>query len=240
TDFILTLMVPSGVARIVIMAAIALGLVDAFRVPAGSNVGRGMFLLITYCAALFDKMIIGGGGSITARGLIESAGQVEVQWSQWFVAFMPCDLITILAGWGLALWLFPPQTIELEGGRQYLSEQLNKLGPLSIAELKAGVLILLATALWMTDFIHHISPAKIGIGIGLAALLPVVGILRTDDIRTINFLPMFFVASALTMGHELAVTKGLDLITNAVFWWMEPLMTGVLTATAVLYWAAFA
>ena len=38
TDFLLTFIVPSGIARVVIMASIALGLAEAFRSPAGSNV----------------------------------------------------------------------------------------------------------------------------------------------------------------------------------------------------------
>src|SRR5262252_1825905 len=60
TDFLLTFIVPSGVARLVIMAAIALGLVEVFRAGTGSNVARGMFLILTYTANLFDKMIIAG------------------------------------------------------------------------------------------------------------------------------------------------------------------------------------
>ena len=35
--------------------------------------------------------------------------------------------------------------------------------------------------LWLTDFVHHISPAVIGIGVGLFALLPRVGILDIED-----------------------------------------------------------
>jgi hypothetical protein len=88
TDFLLTFVVPSGIARVVIMAAIALGLVEAFDATRGSNVARGMFLIITYTANIFDKMIIAGAGSITARGLIEKVGDVEVLWSQWFLAFV--------------------------------------------------------------------------------------------------------------------------------------------------------
>ena len=75
TDFLLTFIVPSGVARLVIMASIALGLVEAFRATAGSNVARGMFLILTYTANLFDKMIIAGAGSITARGAASSTGR---------------------------------------------------------------------------------------------------------------------------------------------------------------------
>ena len=120
TDFLLTLVVPSGIARIAILAAIALGLVEAFRLQPGSNVARGIFLIITYTAALFDKMIIAGASSITARGFIESVGGVDVQWSQWFVAFLPCDIVTIVAAWLLTLWLFPPEKVELKGGEKFL------------------------------------------------------------------------------------------------------------------------
>jgi di/tricarboxylate transporter len=87
TDFLLTFIVPSGIARVVIMASIALGLAEAFNSRPGSNVSRGMFLILSYTANIFDKMIIAGAGSITAPGLIEKVGGVEVLWSYWFIAF---------------------------------------------------------------------------------------------------------------------------------------------------------
>ncbi len=239
TDFLLTLIVPSGIARIVIMAAVALGLVEALKLPVGSNSARGIFLIITYTAALFDKMIIAGASSITARGLIARVGEVDVQWSQWFIAFLPCHILTILAAWWLTLWLFPPEKTELAGGQAYLRDEVRKLGPLSTAELKTAVLLGAATVLWMTDFLHHISSAKIGLGVGLAALLPLVGILRAEDLKKVNLLPVFFVAAALSMGKVLSVTKSLDLLTNVAFSWIAPLMTGDFTATIVLYWSAF-
>jgi sodium-dependent dicarboxylate transporter 2/3/5 len=240
TDFVLTLIVPSGIARIIIMAAIVLGLVEAFQARSGSNIARGMFLIITYCAALFDKMIIAGASSITARGLIERTGGVEVQWSQWFVAFLPCDVITVVAAWLLTLWLFPPEPIKGDGGRAFLQDQLDKLGPLTAAECKAALLIGVATVLWMSDFIHHISPAKIGLGVGLLTLLPFIGVLKTDDLKSLNYLAMFFVATALSMGTVLGATKGLEAVTSVVFGWMQPLMTTALASTVVLYWTAFA
>ena len=239
TDFLLTLIVPSGIARIVIMAAVALGLVEALKLPVGSNTARGVFLIITYTAALFDKMIIAGASSIMARGLIARIGGVDVQWSQWFISFLPCHIITILAAWWLTLRLFPPEKTELVGGQAYLAEEVRKAGPLSTAELKTAILLGGATVLWMTDFLHHISSAKIGLGVGLAALLPVIGILRVDDLKKVNLLPVFFVAAALSMGKVLAVTKSLDLLTNAAFSWISPLMSGDFTATIVVYWSAF-
>jgi anion transporter len=239
TDFLLTFVVPSGIARVVIMAAIALGLVEAFGAARGSNVARGMFLILTYTANIFDKMIIAGAGSITARGLIEKVGGVEVLWSQWFLAFLPCSILTLVAAWRLTLWLYPPEKLSLDGGYEYLREELRKMGPLSPKERNAALLMAAAVLLWLTDFVHHISPSVIGIGVGLFALLPHVGILDIEDMRRLNYMPVFFVAAAVSMGTVMEATKGIEVVTHFVFAWMQPLLTNIVVTTAVMYWTAF-
>jgi di/tricarboxylate transporter len=79
----------------------------------------------------------------------------------------------------------------------------------------------------------------IGLGVGLLAIFPVVGVLDTRDVRSINFLPIFFVAAAVSLSNVLVQTKALDVITGALFTWMEPHITGGWTSTLVLYWSAF-
>jgi anion transporter len=239
SDFLLTFLVPSGIARVVIMAAIAIGLVEAFGLNIGSNVGRGMFIIITYTAGIFDKMMIAGAASITARGLIQKVGHVEVLWSRWFLGYLPCSLITIFVAWRLTLWLFPPEKPGLPGGSDYLRNELRKMGPWSRLEKKALLLMLLAIGLWMTDMFHHISPAVIGLGVGLFAVLPRLGVLDMEDLKRVNYLPVFFVAAAVSMGQVLVSTKALDVLTNVMFAWMQPLLTNIYSSTLVLYWTAF-
>src|SRR2546427_563473 len=120
SNFLLTPLVPSGIARVVIMAAIAMGLVEAFGAAKGSNIARGMFVVLVYQATIFDKMVIAGASSITARGAIERFGGVNVLWSQWALAYLPCDIIVMIVAWRLALWLYPPETAMLPGGSDYL------------------------------------------------------------------------------------------------------------------------
>jgi solute carrier family 13 (sodium-dependent dicarboxylate transporter), member 2/3/5 len=239
SDFLLTFLVPSGIARVVIMAAIAIGLVEAFGLGIGSNVGRGMFIVLTYTAGIFDKMVIAGAASITARGLIEKVGHVEVLWSKWFLGYLPCSLITIFIAWRLTLWFFPPEKPGLPGGAEHLRAELREMGPWSQLEKKALLLMLIAISLWLTDMVHHVSPAVIGLGVGLFAVLPRIGVLDMDDLKRLNYLPVFFVAAAVSMGQVLASSKALDLLTNVMFAWMEPLMTNVYSSTLVLYWTAF-
>jgi anion transporter len=238
TDFLLTFIVPAGAARVVIMASIAIGLADAFNSPPGSNVARGMFLVLTYTANIFDKMIIAGAASITARGLIEKVGGVAVLWSYWFIAFLPCSVVTVLAAWWLTLKLYPPENIALAGGRDYLRAELRNLGTLSPLEKRAAVLIAAAILLWLTDFLHHISPAVIAMGAGLFALLPRVGVLEIEDLRRLNYLPVFFVAAAVSMGAVLEETNGLHVLTGSVFAFVQPFMTNIIMTTIVMYWTA--
>ena len=238
TDFLLTFIVPSGISRLVIMAAVALGLIETFDLKKGSNIARGMFLVLTYTAVFFDKFILAGAASITARGLMEKAG-VNISYSQWFAAFAPLDIITVVACWLLTLWMFPPERDDLAGGRVYLERQRAVLGGWKRIDSRAALLLGVALLLWVTDFLHGIPAPVVGLGVALAALLPGIGVLTIEDVRRTNLMPFFFVAAAVSMGSVLTVTKGLDIISSLVFGWMLPLMHDSFISTTVLYWFAF-
>jgi anion transporter len=239
-DFTLIFLVPSGIARVTILASMAIGVVEAFAEKRGSNIGRGIFILLTYTATIFDKMILGGAASIAARGVIETFGHVQVYWGHWFLAFLPCDLVTILACWWLIPRLYPPERTSLAGARNYLREHVAALGPMTALERRAAFWIGLAIVLWVTDFLHHVRPSVIGLGVGLALALPRVGVLTIEDVKKVNWLPMFFVAASLTIGQVLQETRALDLLTRALFSWLDPLVTGGSFATSTFfYWFAF-
>src|SRR5262249_56160934 len=52
-------------------------------------------------------------------------------------------------------------------------------------------------------------------------------------------LAMVFGGAAVSMGEVLSATKALDVLTDVMFAWMEPLVTNVFSSTLVLYWTAF-
>lgn len=239
TSFLLTFIVPSGLACVVIMASIALGLMEVLDVQPGSNFGRGVFITLTFTAGFFDKMVLAGASSILGRGLIEKATHQPVYWSLWLLAFLPCALVTIPATWWLILKLYPDQEVAPERASAFLTGELTKMGSLSRTEKKALLLMVVALVLWMTDLIHHTPAAVIGIGAGLLAAIPVLGILTEDDLKRVNYLPIFFIASAISMGDVLLDTKALSAVTNVMFGWMAPLLTNSFANAAIPYWTAF-
>jgi solute carrier family 13 (sodium-dependent dicarboxylate transporter), member 2/3/5 len=239
-DALLTFCVPSGVPRVIIMAAIALGVNQAFGLEKGSNISRGMLLILTYAASVFDKTIIAGAATITARGAMERFGHMEVLYSRWLLAYLPVDVVLIFAAWRLTLILFPPEKQSLPGGQTYLKNELAKLGEWRPIEKRALAYMVVAVFLWLTDFLHHVSPSKIALGIVLLALLPRVGVLGLEDLRSLDYLLLFFVASVVSMGRVLSATKSLDVFTPVLFGWMTPLIPHTYLVPFALYWIGFA
>lgn len=239
TSFLLTFIVPSGLARVVILAAIALALLEAFQARRGGNTARGMFLVLTYTGNIFDKMLLAGAGSITAAGLIQKMSGVRVLWGEWLLAFLPCSIVTVVFAWWLTLRLYPPERTACAPDKAYFQRELARMGPWSAAQTKGAILIGCAMVLWMTDSLHHIPPTMVALGIGLFALLPRVGVLDADAMRGLNYMPIFFVAEAVSMGNVLEATHGLGVLTSGVFHWIQPALTNVFSTTAALYWTAF-
>jgi anion transporter len=239
SSFLLTFLVPSGIACVVIMGAVALGLMEVFGLPRGSNVGRGIFVTLTYTAGMFDKIVMAGAASLLGRGLIQRAAGIEIYWSLWLLAFFPVAVVVILFMWRLVVWLYPPEKETIEGGATFLDCELKKMGPWTRIEKKALALLLAAIALWSTDLLHHISPAVIGIAVGLIAAIPQLGILNEEDLKRVNYLPVFFVAAAISMGEVLTETKALEAMTAVMFGWMRPLLIHAYAIALVPYWTAF-
>jgi len=238
-DALITFCVPSGVPRVIIMASIALGINQAFGLEKGSNISRGMLLILTYAASLFDKTIIAGVAAITARGAMERFGHMQVLYSQWLLAYLPVDLVLIVVTWQLTIRFFPPEKQTLPGGKAYLENELAKLGAWKPIEKKALAFVLAAVVLWLTDSLHHVPASKIALGVALLAMLPRVGILGMEDLRQVDYLLVFFIASVVSMGKVLTATKSLDVFTQVLFGWITPLIGHTYLAPFALYWIGF-
>jgi len=79
------------------------------------------------------------------------------------------------------------------------------------------LLLLLALALWMTDFLHHISPAWIALGVAGVMVLPFVGIVSPQAFdEKIRFGSLFYVAGVLGLGAIVAHGGVGDLLAKSV------------------------
>ena len=68
-----------------------------------------------------------------------------------------------------------------------------------------ALLLLLALMVWMTDFLHHISPAWVALGVAGIMIMPFVGIVSPLDMEEkVKFGSLFYLAGVLGLGALLA------------------------------------
>jgi solute carrier family 13 (sodium-dependent dicarboxylate transporter), member 2/3/5 len=235
---VLTLFVPSGMGRIAILAPLTAGIFQAAGVSERSNLVRGFFAVLTAFSGLSDVMILSGATTMMTHAILQEAG-IQVLWSQWFLAFLPLNLVMIFVCVAITRWLYPEEMPELAGGRQYFEKELARLGPWSEPEKKSLLWFGLAVVLWSTDFMHRINPAVIGLAAGLLLSLPKIGVLDRKAVKQNNFLIIIFSAGAISMGNVLMQTNTLPLLTERLIGWMEPLMTNPMAYTLTLYLGGF-
>ncbi|HWP85615.1 MAG TPA: SLC13 family permease [Terriglobia bacterium] len=239
TNFLMTFMVPAGPPRVILLGSIALGAVASYGLSAKSNIATALILAVTFSATLNDKTILGSTPAILARSLIVEHGHVPVYWSQWLIAYAPLGIANLLLVWWLTLRLYPPEVKDLPGGPGFLRQRSAELGPWTAREKRAAFWILAAVALWLTDFLHHVSPAIIGLGVGLATVLPGVGALTTGDLKKVNFYIILFMGTALSMAEVLRDTGAVRMLSDMMFAVVSPWVQSTLDATVFLYWSAF-
>ena len=239
TCFLMTFMIPAGPPRVILLGTIVLGVIETYGLERTSNVAKSLILAVTFSASLFDKSIIGSTPSILARNLISEFGRVPVYWSQWFIAYVPLDVFNIVITWWVLQRMFPPETNELPGGVALIRKEKERLGRWTASEKKAAFWIVLGVSLWATDFIHHLNPAIVGLGVGLAAAFPRIGVLTRDQIGKINFPIFLFMGSTISMAEVLRETGAVKVLAGVLFGYIGPMLTTAFHSTLVLYWAAF-
>ena len=239
TNLVLTVLVPAGPPRVILLCTIVLGALSSFGVGLKSNIAKALIISVTFSATLNDKTILASTPAILARSLMIEHGHVPVYWSQWLIAYAPMGLANILLIWWLMMRLYPPEHGELPGGQAYLRQQLDSLGPWNAQEKRATFWTVVAIGLWATDWLHGISPAVIGLGVGLAATLPAVGVLTMDSLKKLNFFIILFMGTALSMAEVLRETGAVRVLSDSMFQFISPLIQNTVDSTFILYWTAF-
>lgn len=239
TDLLLTFFVPSGIARVTILAAIVLGLIDAAGLSRDTPPARGLMLAVTYAGGLFDKMMLAGATAILASGLIERLTGERLSYASWLTAFGPALVLSVGVCWACTLWMYPDRKGELDHQAGYFSERLRGLGPWTPEQTRTAFLLPLAVLLWMTDALHHIRPVVVAGAVSFLGILPRVGVLRFSDLRRLRYSVLVFTATGLSLTAVLMDTGALALLTTALTDWMKGLVSGPLSAAVVMYWSAF-
>jgi anion transporter len=239
--WMLSFLIPSPNALLAILAPLAIGIITTLGVSPQSNTAKGLFVGFSIICDLMSKSLLGSGGTAFAYGIIAEQTGIHIWWSQWLVAFLPASILSIVVCYLAVRWLYPPEVpAGLAGGHEpALAVAFPDPGAWTQEQKKTLAWMLLAIVLWATDFLHHLDPAYVAIGVGLGITLPRIGVLDTKAFKQTNFLLIFFIAGALSMSRVLADTHAIDTLMESFTSWTAPLLTNAWSGSMALYWSAF-
>ncbi|MFC1798864.1 SLC13 family permease [Thermodesulfobacteriota bacterium] len=190
-------LMPGAVGRVIFLIPIVSAVADYAGFTKGSNGRTGMML-----AAIFGTILPGFAilpanvPNMIFAGMVETRYQIPILYGEYFWLHFPVlgllKAITIVVS---ILYFFPdyPQKTK--------SRTLLKTDSISKNEIALSAVLLLLITLWMSDFIHHISPAWIALGGAVFLLLPKINIVTKQQFQAnINFSILFFVAGIFGLG----------------------------------------
>ncbi len=87
--------------------------------------------------------------NLLAVELIRKTVHVELNWGQWFIAFLPVGLVLLATTPWLAFRLYPPEVRQCPEVPAWARAELLKMGPLARREMVLLALVSLALGLWI-------------------------------------------------------------------------------------------
>jgi di/tricarboxylate transporter len=214
--YALAFVMPSNMGRITLLMPIIMALADRTGLDeAGLGEGsRGRIALAlavglgTY--ELSASILPANVPNLVMTGAAERAYGIHFGYLPYLVLHAP--ILGIVKGaliTGFLVWMFPAQPKHVE-----TIAAAEKMSP---AEWRLSIILLVTLALWVTDSLHGIQPAWVGLVAACICLLPGAGFLTSEEFAVgVNVRTCIYLAGILGLAAVVAWSGLGDLIGNAI------------------------
>jgi len=192
---ILTLILPSATTRTGILVHVYEQALELGQVPRRHPLSRAIMMALNSINRLASTILLTGG--ITP--MVAAALIGNISWSHWLL-LMCVPYLALLTIGSLLIYVLYRRGFDLK-----LPPQPDvKSAPLSGQEMRTIVITVSASALWLTDSIHHFHPVLPALLAWIFLLIPRVGVLTWSEFeRSIGWTSFFVLASSLSLARAL-------------------------------------
>ncbi|WP_315833794.1 SLC13 family permease [Bradyrhizobium prioriisuperbiae] len=190
----LSFLMPSNMGRISLLIPIMLALADHVGLGPGRPGRTGVVLAVGFATFMLSTSILPANvPNLVMAGAAETIYGLHFSYLPYLLLHAP--VLGLLKGVVLVLlilWLFPDR---LSPVREL--ETVAQPAPITAKEIRLVGILAITLVLWMTDAIHHIQPAWIGLASAVVCLMPRIGVIEPESFANINFRTVFYVAGLL-------------------------------------------
>jgi len=138
-----------------------------------------MWVAIMTACVTSSLFLTGASFNLLAAGYIEKLAHIELRWTDWFITAAPAIIPLLILVPLLSYWLYPPEVKHNPEVAQWAKAQLEKMGPLTRAEIILAVIVVLSLVLWVAGgaYVGAATVAAIAV-----SLMLITGVLTWGDI----------------------------------------------------------
>lgn len=218
---VLGFVMPSSVGRAVVLVPVGMALAGRLGLAQGSNGRIGLAVALTLACNMPSFAILPSNiPNMILAGAAEGQHGVTFGYLSYLALHYPVlGLVKSALTVALVVWLFPAR---IDAGGMASAGQT----PVTAQEKRVALILALTLALWMTDRLHGIGPAWIGIATAAVLLMPGIGAVAPKQFNaSVDFGMVLFVAAALALG-AVVNASGLGALAGGLLQDVLPLREG--------------
>lgn len=197
---LLGFVMPSSVGRAVVLVPIGMALAERVGFTHGSRGRLGIAVTLALTCNMPSFAILPANiPNMILSGASETLHGISFGYTDYLLLHFPIlGLLKTGLIVTLVLLIFPASIAPREGATAQLA---TEQGATPATRRRVAILLLLTLAMWMTDSLHGINPAWVGLITAILLLLPKVGVVPPKAFNgAIDFGIVLFVAGALGLG----------------------------------------
>lgn len=184
----LAFVLPSAVGRVLVLAPLVRILADQLALPEKSNERYALYLTVIIGTTLPAFAILTSNvPNIVLLGTVETILGLSFTYPQYFAINFPVlGLCVFFLITNVILKAFPGTLA------QATQHEATAPEPATPEQRRLGVILIATLLLWVTEELHGISAAWVGVTMALVCLTPRIGVLEPQTITKLNLGPWFF------------------------------------------------
>lgn len=225
---LLGFVMPSSTGRAVVMLPIGMALADRVGFRPGSNGRIGIAAALALACNMPSFAILPANiPNMILSGASETLHGISLGYTSYLALHFPLlGILKSLLMIALVLKFFPDRIRPQDGFISDRKAESNDKPGEPAAQRRVAITLLVTLAFWMTDRLHGINAAWIGIIAAIILLLPRVGVVAPKLFNTsVDFGMVLFVAAALGLG-SLVNDSGLGRLVGGTLQQVLPLQAG--------------
>ncbi|WP_435928337.1 SLC13 family permease [Dryocola sp. BD613] len=200
-SYALAFVMPSNMGRIALLMPIVAAMAKRAGILEGSRAWFGLALAVGFGTFQLSATILPANvPNLVMSGAAEGAYGIHLNYLPYLWLHTP--VLGILKGLiliGLICWLFP--------GKPQAVEKIDQPGTMSRDEKRLAWLLAAVLMLWISESLHGIGPAWVGLVAACITLLPRIGFISSEEFASgVNVRTCFYVAGILALASTVTAT----------------------------------